>query len=149
MNPHDPHSHIEQAEPRWPRQADALRDALQQSADALDGASASRLNRARQAALQAASAPSRPWLSAWTWTRSWGLGLAATAALAVMWWPSPPTLPGGHTEGWQAETWQAEELNVLVEDADPELIADLEFYAWLDAQADLDAAESEDDLWEG
>ena len=144
MNPHDPNSRTEQADPSWPRQADALRDALQQSADALDGASASRLNRARQAALQAASATSRPWLSAWTWMRNWGLGLAATAALAVMWWPSPPALPGGHTE-----VWQAEEFTVLVEDADPELIADLEFYAWLDAQADLDAAESEDDLWEG
>jgi hypothetical protein len=140
MNARDPHTSTESTEPVLPAQTDALRHALQQSADTLDGASASRLNRARQAALLAATKPNRRWASAW----QWGFGMAATAVLAVVLWPTTPMLPVT-----QGAAWQADDLSVMVEDADPELIADLEFYAWLEAQEQIDADEDEEDLWEG
>ncbi len=140
MNARDPHSNSGASEPVLPAQTEALRHALQQSADTLDGASASRLNRARQAALQAATTPNRRWASAW----QWGLGMAASAVLAVVLWPTTPSLPVT-----QGTAWQADDLSVMVEDADPELIADLEFYAWLEAQAQSEAGEAEEDLWEG
>ena len=140
MNARDPHSNSGASEPVLPAQTEALRHALQQSADTLDGASASRLNRARQAALQAATTPNRRWASAW----QWGLGMAASAVLAVVLWPTTPSLPVT-----QGTAWQADDLSVMVEDADPELIADLEFYAWLEAQAQSEADEAEEDLWEG
>ncbi len=53
-----------------------------------------------------------------------GLATAALLLLAVgLWWPhSLPTVPG-----------EPEDLVLLIED-DPEFIADLEFYEWLESQ---------------
>ncbi|HEU4665567.1 MAG TPA: hypothetical protein VFS55_16175 [Dokdonella sp.] len=98
---------------------------LDRSAEALDAATLSRLNRARQAAL----AQARP--------RHWHIGaaLAAATALALAIGlvgrglapvPAPPTAHAVSDGG---------ALNALADDDDSlELSEDLDFYAWFDAQ---------------
>lgn len=104
--------------PDWTEQARALLDA---SAQQLDGATLSRLNRARQRALDAA-APR----AARHWPRR--LAIAASLLLAVaIWWPdsTPPAVA----------TLSPEDAELLVE-GEFEMTDDLEFYAWLDADGE-------------
>lgn len=117
-------------EPRspLPEGSERLRQALDASAQGLDAATLSRLNRARQAAL--ATLPSR---SRWRTPLHWGLALAACAALALALRPqlqSPASLP--------ADAVPPVDLSLLALDSEvePALLEDLEFYAWLDTQAD-------------
>lgn len=99
---------------------------LDQSAESLDAATLSRLNRARQAALV------QPRL------RHWRIGLVLAGATAVAlaigvghrgFAPLPP-LPAEH-----AAVADGGALDALAADDDSlELTEDLDFYAWLDAQ---------------
>lgn len=103
---------------------------LDRSAESLDGATLSRLNRARQAAL----AQARP--------RHWRIGvvLAAAAALALAigvverGFAPAPSLPTTYAAA------DGRALDALAADDDSlELSEDLDFYAWFDAQqADVD-----------
>ncbi|MDR3386625.1 MAG: hypothetical protein P4L92_06185 [Rudaea sp.] len=105
---------------------------LDQSAEGLDAATLSRLNRARQAAL-AAHRPRR--------RQHWFLpaGLASTCVLllAVVAWhsyapsgaarmPALPLTATGNSSG--------SDIDLVSGDDSLELYQDLEFYAWLDAQ---------------
>jgi hypothetical protein len=107
----------------WTGQARAVLDA---SAQGLDAATLSRLNRARQQALAAAT-PARPALR---WTRR--LAIATSLLLAVtIWWPDSgpaPTAPNG-------PPLSPEDAELLADGA-LEMTDDPEFYAWLDADAD-------------
>lgn len=123
------------------------RSLLEASARQLDGATLSRLNQARQAAL-AELAPRRrePQLLRWL-----GLG-AVTAGLALVLWRG--LLPDAglgerlalpHSGGQAPVVEAAPELPVAAPDfellADPEsyaLLEDLEFYAWLQAEEGKD-----------
>jgi hypothetical protein len=106
---------------------------LRRSADDIDAATASRLNRARQAALAAMPGrrPGRAWLLP-------ALSTAAVGALAVGLWlnrspdPGPPAGPAPAVES-------AADLDLLLAADSLEMLEDLEFYAWLDA--DLSASE--------
>jgi hypothetical protein len=105
---------------------------LRRNADDIDAATASRLNRARQAAL--AEVPRRrrrtPWLVP-------GLSTVAVGALAVGLWlnrGAGPELPAIATPAVES----AADMDLLLA-TDLEMLEDLEFYAWLDA--DLSAAE--------
>lgn len=106
---------------------------LRRSADDIDAATASRLNRARQAAL--ADLPRRrrraPWLVP-------ALSTAAVGALAVGLWLNrggSPELPATATPAVES----AADLDLLLATDSLEMLEDLEFYAWLDA--DRSAAE--------
>jgi hypothetical protein len=103
-----------------------IRQQLEHSTRDLDAATLSRLNQARQAALQAAPRPKpRPWL----WPAS--LATACTLALAVAIWPRllpPAVVP-------PAAATAPEDFPILAGEEQLDLYQDLDFYAWLDAQS--------------
>jgi hypothetical protein len=104
MNSPTPHDDL-------PAGSARLRSALDASAQSLDAATLSRLNRA------------------------WGMALAASAVLAVVLLPALQAPP-------LAVPSSSEEFAVIAAEVEPALLEDLEFYAWLDSQA-------EEDAWEG
>ncbi|MBA8883676.1 hypothetical protein [Dokdonella fugitiva] len=99
---------------------------LDQSAESLDAATLSRLNRARQAALV------QPTLRHWRV----GLALAGTAALALMIGIGHRALAPATRMPPEHVTGQATALDVLADDDGLELSEDLDFYAWFDAEQD-------------
>jgi hypothetical protein len=117
---------------------DRVRALLDAESDGLDAATLSRLNRARQAALDAGLRPRlRPWSAAWM--------LVPTAACAALvWWLSP--MPAARPEAAPALTELeallsepvAVESDLLVGDTPLELINEWEFYAWLERQPEAD-----------
>ena len=132
MNPIDPrHPDDPLRDPAHAALAARVRTGLEASAQALDGATLSRLNRARQRALDAARAPRRA-LVRWT-------ALAATACVlvaAVALWrlPATPVAPTPASAPATAAP-RVDDLALVAGGADLELVEDLEFYAWLDAQS--------------
>ncbi|UXI69120.1 DUF3619 family protein [Tahibacter amnicola] len=102
---------------------DQIRRLLDDSVDGLDAATLSRLNRARQRAL---AAPPRQ--NAWM-----PMGLAAAASLvlavALLWQREPvhPLAPAASTASPVLDVPEEEAL---------EFVDDLEFYAWLEAEAE-------------
>ena len=107
--------------PQWTQQAKGL---LDESAQNLDAATLSRLNRARQAALaQQRARGSR------TWFLPGALASACALLLAVAVWHAPRPAD----EIAQANT--VTNIGAGESDADDEAFyEDLDFYAWLDAQ---------------
>jgi len=115
----------------WVAQA---RQLLDESADGLDAATLSRLNRARQAALAPRSRRS-PRL----WLLPAGLAGACAMLLAVAIWRPHHAAPaagdlGGHPAAAAGETNTAGATDTIVGDDSVEFYQDLDFYAWLDAQ---------------
>jgi hypothetical protein len=108
---------------RWVDRATALLDA---SADRLDAATLSRLNRARQAALAARRSAWRPW------TVGAGLAGVAAAMLAIA------VGLHGHVDAPATHAGtplDASDIDVLSSDDDTlDLSENLDFYAWLEAQ---------------
>lgn len=101
---------------------------FEQSVKALDGRTRSRLNRARQAALaelreSAAQSRRRMWISA--------SGVAAAAVLAV--WMT--LSPGNRGAGPNEDGMPIDELDLFAESTNMDLLQDVEFYAWMAAQA--------------
>jgi hypothetical protein len=115
--------HDTAADAAWIADARAL---LDESTAALDAATLSRLNRARQAALarQRTRGHRVWWLSA--------AGVAATAVLLVALVPWHARAPGALTDPAGPEGTAA--IGDAVTADDIEFFEDLEFYAWLDAQ---------------
>jgi len=106
-------------EPGWTDQARALLDA---SAQELDASTLSRLNRARQRALDAAVTPR----AALHWPRRLAIAASLLLAVAILWPDStPPTVA----------TLSPEDAELLA-DGELEMTDDLEFYAWLDADGE-------------
>lgn len=106
----------------WVERAIAL---LQQSADGLDAATLSRLNRARQAAL---AQPRR------LMPRMWGVAAACAVALVLALGlgrrdllPEPPPSAVATADIGAIDALASEDDNA-------EMVDDLDFYAWLDAQ---------------
>jgi hypothetical protein len=108
---------------RWVDRATALLDA---SAEDLDAATLSRLNRARQAALAVRPGRWRPW------TLGAGLAGAAAAMLAIAIGLSGRIdAPATHA----AAPLDASDIDVLASDDDTlDLSENLDFYAWLESQ---------------
>ena len=104
----------------------SIRNELERSARDLDGASLSRLNQARQAALQSARGKRA---SRWAWPTTLATACALTLAIAI--WPrlvpEPVPMP-------TATTSAADDFPMLAGADDLELYEELDFYAWLDAQ---------------
>lgn len=104
----------------WLDRAVAL---LQQSADGLDAATLSRLNRARQAAL----AQPRRAMQVW-----WGVAAASAVVLALGLARHDPPLASPPLAAPGADIGA---IDALATDEDnAEMVDDLDFYAWLDAQ---------------
>lgn len=93
------------------------------SVERLDAATLSRLNRQRHRALAGLDAPAsarwQRWLPA--------TGVAAAVAMALLVWQQegPQTLP---------PTEAATDLDILLAEEELEMLEELEFYAWLEAE---------------
>ncbi|ROR34318.1 hypothetical protein [Inmirania thermothiophila] len=94
--------------------------ALLETAPGPDAATRARLEAARRRAL---AAPARRRIAA-----GWGAAVAAGLAAAALWlgWPRPGAVP-------------AEALELVVVDAPPELIEELDFFLWLEETEGRDA----------
>lgn len=107
--------------------ARAAGELLRRSADDIDAATASRLNRARQAALEAV--PRGRWGASWLVP---ALSTAAVGALAVGLWltaGTDPAVPASPVPAVES----AVDMDLLLAADSLEMLEDLEFYAWLDA----------------
>jgi hypothetical protein len=102
-----------------------VRSRLDESTQALDAATLSRLNRARQAAL---AQPRSRGLRAW-WLPAAGLATSCALVLAVVAW-YPSMRMAGPVAPVHPVTSDAE----IAADEGIEFYQDLEFYAWLDAE---------------
>ena len=120
--------------PVWTEQA---KQALDESADGLDAATLSRLNRARQKALDTRARRFRPWFL----PAGVASACAVLLAVAVVWHQRVPTPAAGTaaftigTPGAQGNAgFSGNDLDLVSSDDDIEFYQDLDFYAWLDAQ---------------
>jgi hypothetical protein len=120
-DPHDPAAPTPRDAP-W---LDAARRALDEDAASFDAATVSRLNRARQAALDAARAPRRA-----RWLLPSAFAAAACGALALAIVPrlqAPAEMP-------PVASASGADFELLATGEELTLYEDLEFYAWLDSQ---------------
>ena len=117
--------------PDWTLQA---KQALDASAQSLDSATLSRLNRARQKALEKAR-PRR--FRSWFVPAGLASACAVLLAVAVVW--HQPTTPGAPdpfiaTPTVAGNAFAGSDLDLVSSDDSIEFYQDLDFYAWLDAQ---------------
>lgn len=134
-----PESREDQLNEDQQRLSARIRSHLDDSLQDYDAATLSRLNQARQRALDAL--PARR-ARAWQWP---GLGLAATLALVLMIGiqrQPPAPAPASVDAGLMSAELSDEELALLASDDDLEMFQDLEFYAWLEQQQDWDGSSS-------
>jgi hypothetical protein len=98
-----------------------------ESVQGIDGQTQSRLNRGRQKAL--AELPPRSGMGALT-TWAPAAGVAAAAVVAVVMWSGnrPPTEI--------SPTSSATDFEILLNDDSLEMLEELEFYSWMDLDAD-------------
>ena len=117
--------------PSWTGQARRL---LDESAQDLDAATLSRLNRTRQAALAVRSPRHR---RAWVWMPA-GLAGACALLLAVGVWhahvPQTAPLAPSTASVLSGSAVNAADMDLLASGDNLEMMQDLDFYAWLDAQ---------------
>jgi hypothetical protein len=110
---------------------DDARVLLDESAQSVDAAGLSRLNRARQAAL----AQRRPARRVAWWLPAAGLACSAALLLAVaVWSPHRSTHPAAVAPGSNVAAALSVDGDAIPGDDTIEFYQDLEFYAWLDAQ---------------
>jgi hypothetical protein len=100
---------------------------LRRSAEDLDGVTASRLNRARQAALE--QLPNRRRALHWLVP---ALSTAAVGVLAISLWLNPGLDRDPPVLSSSAALTPAD-MDLLLADDSLEMLEDLDFYAWLDA----------------
>ena len=100
-----------------------------ESVEELDGASRSRLNRARHAAIEA-SAPGGATIGRW---KQWvpAGGVAAAAVIVAFVWNNSSIMD---TES----SVPVDDLEILITDDSFEMLEDLEFYSWIDIDAEFD-----------
>ncbi|MEP6484593.1 MAG: DUF3619 family protein [Rudaea sp.] len=117
--------------PGWTGQAKQM---LDESAQGFDAATLSRLNRARQNALEQMR-PHR--FRRWFVPAGVASACAVLLAVAVVWHaPTMPTAPAGaFVPGAPGNTaFSGNDLELVSSDDGIEFYQDLDFYAWLDAQ---------------
>jgi hypothetical protein len=115
--------------PEQPRWLDQVRIQLDNDARDLDATTASRLNRARQSALDAALA--RPQSRLRFLPYALAASMAALLALTVMLRLPEPAAPLPAA----AAPSSADDFDLLAGTEELEMIEDLEFYAWLEQQS--------------
>ena len=95
----------------------------------LDGATRSRLNQGRQAALAELGTGGRRWVQ---WVPAAGVAAAAVFAV-VLWTGSPPV------DDLTPPTASAD-IEILLTEDSFEMLEDLEFYSWIDLEEETDAS---------
>lgn len=112
------------------------RRVFDESVDALDAATLSRLNRARRAALAGQDRPGP--IAGWRPVAT----AAVVAVLAVaLWLGQAPNRPVTEPEVAVAVAPEdADDLEIVLQDEDLDMLAELEFYAWMDAEEDFRGA---------
>ena len=106
------------------------KEAFDRSVDGLDAATLSRLNRARQAALDERARSTALWLR---WAPATGVAAAVVIALVTLQGPGDSDImPAASAD-----------LEILFGEESIEMLEELEFYSWLDAESA--ATESGDD----
>lgn len=103
------------------------RAAVQRTADDLDMTTQSQLNQARQRALAQLDAPG--WRRAGIWLPAGSVTALALLA-ALLWWQP------AHTPEMNIMPLQAQDMEILLSGEELELYADLDFYFWLEIEAD-------------
>lgn len=101
------------------------------SVDGLDGATRSRLNRARQQAVKAAQPVPGVFTNGWIPAGA----AAAVAAIAIVTWNAndPASLPAAPTV--------ATDFEILMDAEDLEMLEELEFYSWMELEGDAAAGD--------
>jgi ferric-dicitrate binding protein FerR (iron transport regulator) len=100
---------------------DKAKQLFDESVEALDGETRSKLNRGRQAALAELGSSRRPWIQ---WAPAGGVAVAAVAALLV--WSG-----GTQIDALDAPE-VASDMEILLAEDSLEMLEDLEFYSWID-----------------
>lgn len=130
--------------PAWLEQA---RDLLEAGSEGLDAPTLSRLNRARQAAI---ARRRKPLHSAWPWAAGVAAAAACAVALlslgprapyaptAVLAQAQPPVSPAAPASPAPVLASAESDAELLGADDAADLVQDLDFYAWLDAQGAQD-----------
>ena len=109
--------------------ADKAKQLFDESVEGLDGATRSRLNRGRQAALDELRSARPVWVQ---WAPAAGVATAAVVAV-VLWTGIPPVdelTPGA----------SAADFEILLTQDSFEMLQDLEFYSWIDFDEEADVA---------
>jgi hypothetical protein len=112
---------------------------FEQSVDGLDGQTQSRLNKSRQAALAELDSGT---VSLGRWIQ-WApaAGVAAVAVAAVVLWNGNPSLDTGINA---IEPAVAGDFELLMAEESFDMLQDLEFYSWVELDAEIDAVTGED-----
>ncbi len=106
-----------------------------ESVEGLDGQTRSRLNRGRQAALDALKTGRPVWVQ---WAPA--AGVAAAAVVAVVLWTGNPPVDELTSEA------SAADFEILLTEDSFEMLGDLEFYSWIDLDDDADEIVEPDDI---
>jgi hypothetical protein len=113
--------------------ADKAKQLFDESVDGLDGETRSKLNRGRQAALAELQPGGRRWLQ---WAPAGGVAVAAVAALIV--WT-------GSVQGPELDVPSvASDMEILLTEDSLEMLEDLEFYSWIDLDAETIESDAPD-----
>ena len=110
---------------------------FQESVANLDGPTRSKLTQARYRALAELQAPSR---AAWRWSWAPAGAIAAVALATWMLWSGQP--PVEETFDVAAAT----DLEILLSEEELDMLQELEFYAWLEDQAELSGPNGAEDV---
>jgi len=115
--------------------ADQARKLFDESVEALDGQTRSRLNRGRQAALEELTSGTPVWVQ---WAPAAGVAAAAIVAV-VLWTGNPPVdelTPGASVADFE----------ILLAEDSFEMLEDLEFYSWIELDEDADEIMEPEDI---
>ncbi len=115
--------------------AENAKQLFDESVAGLDGQTRSRLNRGRQAALDALKTGRPVWVQ---WAPA--AGVAAAAVVAVVLWTGNPPVDELTPEA------SAADFEILLTEDSFEMLGDLEFYSWIDLDEDADEIVEPDDI---
>ncbi len=115
--------------------AEKAKQLFDESVAGLDGQTRSRLNRGRQAALDALKTGRPVWVQ---WAPA--AGVAAAAVVAVVLWTGNPPVDELTPEA------SAADFEILLTEDSFEMLGDLEFYSWIDLDEDADEIVEPNDI---
>ena len=115
--------------------AEKAKQLFDESVAGLDGQTRSRLNRGRQAALDALKTGRPVWVQ---WAPA--AGVAAAAVVAVVLWTGNPPVDELTPEA------SAADFEILLTEDSFEMLEELEFYSWIDLDEDADEILEPDDI---
>jgi hypothetical protein len=118
---------------------------FEQSVDSLDGQTRSRLNQSRQAALAELDSGTVSLVSWGRWTH-WApaAGVAAVAVAAVVLWSGNLTFDTGIGPIDPIESAVPRDFELLMTEESFDMLQDLEFYSWIEIDAEIDVDPGED-----